>query len=309
MADYGLLAGLAEGIKSGVQSYQDTKRYNDEQQQKAKQAKMGLLQAGFEEDPTTGGLKRSALYQQEMQDKLARDAFEREQKHKFDLERIEAEARTKKSAIDPLENRKKLAEIKKIESETSRGKMLPSDKVLALQEGAQIPTMLQDIKGTLESSKDMFGPVAGRLATANPYNEKAKTADAQIRTAAQSFGKFMEGGVLRKEDEEKYRKMFPNLSDTPEVAANKLAIVERLLTQKQAGSLEGLRASGYDIEGLSKPGLIPELPKVLTQQNKGLIDKAVAAPKVQAPKAGSIEEGYRFKGGNPDDPKNWEKVK
>ena len=28
-----------------------------------------------------------------------------------------------------------------------------------------------------------------------------------------------------------------------------------------------------------------------------------------APKAGQVEDGYRFKGGKADDPKNWVKVK
>jgi hypothetical protein len=34
-----------------------------------------------------------------------------------------------------------------------------------------------------------------------------------------------------------------------------------------------------------------------------------AKPPSNAPKVGTIEDGHRFKGGNPADPKNWEEVK
>lgn len=145
-------------------------------------------------------------------------------------------------------------------------KQLPSDKVLAVSDGQRIPSMLEDITGTLENNKDSFGPIGGRLSAMNPYDEKAQTIDAQMRAGAQSFGKFMEGGVLRKEDEEKYRKMFPTLSDTHAVATNKLRIVDRLLKQKQAADVEALRASGYDTKAFANGGQTPGVPKILSGQ-------------------------------------------
>jgi tRNA A37 N6-isopentenylltransferase MiaA len=62
----------------------------------------------------------------------------------------------------------------------------------------------------------------------------------------------MEGGVLRKEDEEKYRKMFPQLSDTPELAKAKLQQVDKMLRQKLQKDVAALKSSGYDVGGLEK---------------------------------------------------------
>ena len=143
------------------------------------------------------------------------------------------------------------------------GKALSATDIAKHNEGNQIPAMLNDVSTVIQSNKDMFGPMSGRLAGMNPYNEKAQTMDSQIRASSQAFGRYMEGGVLRKEDEEKYRKMFPNLSDTPEVAANKLAVVNRLLSQKQQSTVDALRMGGYDVSAIDRNLAVPELPSVI----------------------------------------------
>jgi hypothetical protein len=140
---------------------------------------------------------------------------------------------------------------------------LPPDKVLAVNEGKQIPGMLGDIEKTIQQNADSFGPVMGKLSSMNPYDTKAQTIDSQMRTAAQAFGRYMEGGVLRKEDEEKYRKMFPVLGETPELAANKLQIVKRLLAEKQNSNVEALRSAGYDVSPFGGQIEKPDAPQVL----------------------------------------------
>jgi hypothetical protein len=147
-----------------------------------------------------------------------------------------------------------------------QGKQLPPAQVLAVNEGVALPQGLKDIRATIEQNKDAFGPVKGFLSSMNPYDEKTKTMDSQLRTSAQAFGRFMEGGVLRKEDEDKYRKMFPELGDTPEVAQNKLDIVERKLIQKLQSDEKALKGSGYSTAGFSESirGLVaPNVPGIL----------------------------------------------
>ena len=155
-----------------------------------------------------------------------------------------------------LENQKTQAEINKLNMgaladgrQAGVGKQLPPASVLSVNEGLAVTRMLPEVRQAIQENKGSFGPVAG-LAGLNPYATGAKTIDARMRTASQAFGRYMEGGVLRKEDEEKYRKMFPQLTDTPDVAENKLSIAERMLAQKFQSDKGALQGSGYDVSGL-----------------------------------------------------------
>jgi hypothetical protein len=130
------------------------------------------------------------------------------------------------------------------------GRILPANTVMALNEGQAVARMLPDVEKAIMANAGIMGPISGRIKGANPYNTNAQTVDAQFRAASQSFGRFMEGGVLRKEDEEKYRKMFPQFSDKPDVAKNKLAIVRRLLASKYESDRTTMGKSGYDVSGL-----------------------------------------------------------
>ena len=153
---------------------------------------------------------------------------------------------------------------------------LPAARVESITEGAAVSRMLPDIEETIIGNSDVFGPIGGRARAANPYDEKSRTIDAQMRASSQAFGRFMEGGVLRKEDEEKYRKMFPQLSDTPDIATNKLAIVRRILSQRYKDVVQSLKGSGYDVSGLIDIGETPTVPALA---NKKPSASSGAAPK------------------------------
>lgn len=172
--------------------------------------------------------------------------------------------------------------------EKSSGKQLSAMDVKRIQEGATVPTLLEDVNLTLDDNNDIFGPLEGTVRSFNPYDERAKTIDAQMRATSQAFGRYMEGGVLRKEDEEKYRKMFPALSDTPAVAKNKLAVVSRLLAKKQNSDLDALKASGFDVSGISRPKM-SELPRVLTRAGRA---KAKALQAKKSPSTFGMSNAY-----------------
>jgi len=137
-------------------------------------------------------------------------------------------------------------------AEKQEGKIIPPGSVLGLNEGKSVARLLPEVENALLQNAEIFGPVGGRARSFNPYDERAQTIDARMRSASQMFGRFMEGGVLRKEDEEKYRKMFPQLADTSPIAKNKLSMIRRMLAQKYEDDRKTLGASGYDISGFEK---------------------------------------------------------
>lgn len=149
--------------------------------------------------------------------------------------------------------------IKTTQATKDAPKQLSANDVLRVNEGANVARILPDVEKALFNNQSSFGPVAGLVRGNNPYDTNAQTLDAGLRTASQAFGRFMEGGVLRKEDEEKYRKMFPTLRDTPEVRKNKLGIVRRLLAQQYGSSLKSLTDSNYDTSGLPQLELPPSI--------------------------------------------------
>ena len=126
------------------------------------------------------------------------------------------------------------------------GRPLTPAQTNLISEGKQLQLVLNPLYQTLENNKDLFGPVAGFLGSTNPYATESQTIDAEMRRASQTIGRYMEGGVLRKEDEEKYRKMLPQLTDTPAVAKNKLDGVKDLLSGKIKAYLNDYTAAGFD---------------------------------------------------------------
>lgn len=103
---------------------------------------------------------------------------------------------------------------------------------------------VESLNKKLPSNAGLFGPFVGRTGAMNPYNESAQAMQAELNLIKQRVGKALEGGVLRKEDEEKYKRILPVLTDTPEVAAGKIRQLSGMLrkdlmvyqkTAKQAG--------------------------------------------------------------------------
>jgi hypothetical protein len=246
-----------------MQEQAEDKKYReakDQEDRAAREAKMSLEgnQSGYKYDPAT----KTYVFVQDLWNRA------------LQMRKAQAEA----SFSDPYNIKGMQAEkLKREEQQAEAGLKLPPDKVLLVQQGAQIPNQLADLDVTLKNNEKLFGPGVGRVGAANPYDTQAQTIDAQMRASAQAFGRYMEGGVLRKEDEDKYRKMFPQLTDTPEVARNKLAIVNRLLTQKQNADVSALKSQGYDVrafgmlpEGKLPDGLINTLPDQGAVNNRQL---------------------------------------
>lgn len=88
----------------------------------------------------------------------------------------------------------------------------------------------------------------------------AKQRQAVIARVKQIIGKALEGGVLRKEDEAKYAKILPTISDAPEVAQSKIDGLVQTLNNNRDVLLENYAAAGRDVSKFIKPKAAPPAP-------------------------------------------------
>ena len=131
----------------------------------------------------------------------------------------------------------------------SKGKkVLPSWTVTMLSDGKWLPQLVSTLSSLINTNKSKFWPIAWRLWWWNEYDTEAQKAQAQLKLASQTVGKFMEWWVLRKEDEVKYEKMLPTLKDTPEVALSKVEQIKALLENKYKWYIQDF-SNSYDVTG------------------------------------------------------------
>lgn len=135
------------------------------------------------------------------------------------------------------------------------GQRLPASNVAALSEMKAAINLLPSLWTLYEESKGVFNPALGKIRTINPYDQDAQKANATIFLIKQIIGKGLEGGVLRKEDEYKYEKILPKLTDTPQTVEAKIKLLEQILQEKQDTYISGYQEAGYDPYGGA--GLVP----------------------------------------------------
>lgn len=155
----------------------------------------------------------------------------------LDLQRARLEAQQAKDAA--------AAQVKDLKS--TQKKILPAAKVEVLADGSNLPSVLDRLKNTIETNADSFGPIVGRLNKLNPYDRTTQQIRAQTDTVRQIVGKFLEGGVLRREDELKYQKMLAEIDNTPETALDKIENMRTELNAKYKSYLKAYDKAGYDV--------------------------------------------------------------
>lgn len=122
------------------------------------------------------------------------------------------------------------------------GKRLSDGTIKQLSESKAAIQSLRDLRTTLQENEQYIGPVAG-LQALNPYSD-AKKAEAKINLVRQRVGKALEGGVLRKEDEEKYKTILSTLRDEPTTAIYKVDNLIETLENDLATFADEQRSAG-----------------------------------------------------------------
>jgi hypothetical protein len=100
------------------------------------------------------------------------------------------------------------------------GKALSDTAIKEISQTQDALDSLNDLMTKIKDNKEYIGPIKG-LAYLNPWS-KARKVLADIDRIRQTVGKALGGGVLRKEDEEKYKKILATITDTPETAEYKI---------------------------------------------------------------------------------------
>ena len=128
-----------------------------------------------------------------------------------------------------------------------------------------------------------FAPITGNLRSLNPWDTDVQSIQSQINATKQIVGKYLEGGVLRLEDEKKYEKILPKIGDTQEVAKAKIEQVKKLIDEKFKSQTQTLGQAGYDISGFgggsqeSAPGFIEAMDYARKNPNDPNSQKLIQA--------------------------------
>ena len=141
---------------------------------------------------------------------------------------------------------------------TGFGKPLSDAAVKQISETKSAIASLQDLRAVLQKNEQYLGPVAG-FAALNPYSE-ARQAQADIDRVRQRVGKALEGGVLRKEDEEKYKKILATLHDVPATAIYKVDQLMADLQRDMDTYTHQQRLQGRRVPASAPAGTSPAAP-------------------------------------------------
>jgi hypothetical protein len=118
---------------------------------------------------------------------------------------------------------------------------------------------LESLTTAIDENLQYIGPITG-LSRLNPWS-KANRLQADINRVKQTVGKALEGGVLRKEDEEKYKKILPTMNDTEDTVRYKLAQIKASIAAdlERYTSLQQSSGRSMDVgSALKKKGAVVE---------------------------------------------------
>ena len=281
--DQGLLAGLAEGLRSGLQTYRD---------ETDKQYRRDLEQKKFLQDQAEAA-ERLGLLKEQREIQKAQIGYKRDDQGNLviDPESIayrkalkEEEEAKQKGLLVGEQIKKTRAETAKLQKE-SQG-LLGTASKLSGEAKAKIGQMTSSLQ-SLDELQSLIeqGKKPAYITSETPYVGQFisdKPVDVVTRKLSDDIGRLRSGGAINQDEEKRFRNMLPRPGDSKEIALNKIqGIRDEFLTRS-------------NVYGIQNP-----------QESFGLLQKQQSI----VPKVGIIEGGYKFKGGNPTDPKNWEKVK
>lgn len=164
--------------------------------------------------------------------------------------------------------------------------------------------------GKLAEAKAAIGPYADALGIKVDGLSEIQAFEAIVNRVAPSLR--VKGSGAQSDFELKnFLKSLPSLGNTAEGNAIATKTMEGLYENKMKAAEIGSRALAREITPAEADRMLRNLPDHMADyreylKKSGKPEKPSAAP--AAPKPGELRDGWRFKGGNPADPKSWEQA-
>ncbi len=136
------------------------------------------------------------------------------------------------NSLTPTIKSKVITELQAAGYDTTRlgAKPLSDTAINLISQDQTALDSLNELKQTIKGNEQYLGPISG-FQVLNPYSP-ARVLQAKVDLVRQKVGKALEGGVLRKEDEDKYKKILTTLNDTPNLSQAK---IDNLIQTIQTG--------------------------------------------------------------------------
>jgi hypothetical protein len=171
-------------------------------------------------------------------------------------------------------------------------KTLPASTISDLSDAQ---TLLQAMD-TIGSPKTNTGPIAGRTrAVLNKFGMASSDfTDLTSKLAGVNniMLKLRSGAAVTDPEYERFKNEMPTVNDDEKVFTTKLANAKNYALSVINNKVQNFEEGGYKVpENVKRTAAGQPSPIVST-----------------GPKVGEVQDGYKFKGGNPSDPKSWFKV-
>lgn len=346
--DEGLLQGVAEGLKSGLTSYReesdrtyrrDLERKKFQQDQQDQAERLDLLREQRETAKMNLGLKKdeegnwiqdpeSLAYKKLAMEEAKQDAFMRA-----------TLSEQQRKQYDQILNQKKLdLDAKRQQADVASKGLIQTDSGYDLS-----PETRAKQQADLDIKKGQLGLIGAQTMKAQadsrkivqPRSVKAPTSD-QFKTAEFAkrldqaenvFGQLEGAGYSRASKRQGLLSYLPDFAKSSDLKSQEQAernFVNAVLRRESGAAISPSEFNSAEKQYFPRPGDTPEVlaqKKANRDQVRASLQAAsqgayaqvptIAMPKItkKVPKAGDIEKGYRFKGGNPDDKSNWEKAR
>lgn len=161
-----------------------------------------------------------------------------------------------------------------------RGKHLAAEQSDKLAGHDASLKQIQDLEDAVRANQGIMGPIAGPIMSSLPYATRSQSLQALTGAAAQKVGKSLEGGKLTDADIERYKKMLPTNSDSPDVALQKISQVRRMVSQQQSSDLDAYGKSGLDVSRFS-PAQVNDISITKKQAPRTIVRSAMASDQNQ----------------------------